>query len=648
VALVGFWRIRCIEDDCEILEMKTGFVTIGGYGTSNTSVVSKRHHCSCLCSSSRQHKYFYRAGVDVDRTRLGGKASSFFSTTVENKSTKQDVKCRPLQVSMGPKQIVFKEDSRNALARGINAVADAVRITLGPKGRNVVLERSYGAPQVVNDGVTIARDISLSDPLENTGARLVVEVASKTDQKAGDGTTTSAVLTQAIVNQGLKIVSSGANAMSVRRGITKTAEYIVSEIRKVAKPLRGQEDIRAIATIASGGDQTIGSNIAEAYARVGENGSTTVEESQSLMDEVEVTEGMELDRGFISPYFVKDQERQVAELTRPRVLVTDSKLSVVQELVPLLESLVKSKEPLLIICEDLTGEALSTLVVNKMRGVLDVAAIKAPGFGDRRKAYLQDIAILTGATYVTEELGITLDQVTVDMLGRAERVVVGKELTTIISTGEHQEEVKKRIAQIRKEIEDTDSQFDREKGEERIARLGGGIARIKVGAATETELKDKKLRYEDALNSTKCALEEGIVPGGGTTLAFLAQKVPEFEKTLSDEDERLGAQIVGRALEAPLVQIATNAGKEGYVVLNEVRKKELGWGWNAATDEYVNFYDAGIVDPAKVVCWALENAASIASMVLTTEALVVEIPEKKKNTSSGGDGMGDLPGESYM
>eukprot|EP00871_Galdieria_phlegrea_P003771 jgi/Galph1/4395/GphlegSOOS_G3028.1 len=625
--------------------MKTSFVSVLGVAQSN-SLVSRKYKCSCSDAVRNQRVLKTRSLSTPVSGYSGSSFISSYSKIGARKTVVNRQEAQPLQVYMGPKQIVFREDSRSALVRGINAVADAVRITLGPKGRNVVLERSYGAPQVVNDGVTIARDISLSDPLENTGARLVVEVTSKTDQKAGDGTTTSAVLTQAIVNQGLKIVSSGANAMSVRRGISKTAAYVISEIRKAARPLRGQEDIRAIATIAAGGDETIGSNIAEAYARVGENGSTTVEESQSLVDEVEVTEGMELDRGFISPYFVKDQERQVAELSRPRVLVTDSKLSVVQELVPLLESLVKSKEPLLIICDDLTGEALSTLVVNKMRGVLDIAAIKAPGFGDRRKAYLQDIAILTGATFVTEELGITMDQVTVDMLGRAERVIVGKELTTIISTGEHQEEVKKRIAQIRKEIENTDSTFDKEKGEERIARLGGGIARIKVGAATETELKNKKLKYEDSLNSTKCALEEGIVPGGGSLLAFLALKVPEFEKTLQDEDERLGAQIVGRALEAPLVQIATNAGKEGYVILNEARKKEFSWGWNAATEEYVNMFDAGIVDPAKVVCWALENAASIASMVLTTEALIVEIPEKKKE-SQAGDGMGGMP-EGYM
>jgi len=542
-------------------------------------------------------------------------------------------KQKKVNVKMMAKKVVFGEESRKSLVNGINAVADAVKITLGPKGRNVVLERSFGAPQVINDGVTIARDIELSDPLENTGARLLQEVASKTDLKAGDGTTTSTVLTQSIVNQGIKAVASGVNPLALKRGIEKTCRILIQEIKKNAVPCNGIEDIRNIATIAAGGNQEIGRIISTAFEKVGENGSTTVEESQSLQDEVDFTEGMELDRGYISPYFVKDMERQIAEFTNPRIIVTDKKITAVQELVPLLEMVVRSKEPILIVAEDITGEALSTLVVNKMRGVLDVCAIRAPGFGERKKAYLEDIAILTGATYIAEEAGLSLDTVTMEQLGKASRVVVAKEACTIIADGANQENVSKRIEQIRKQVENTDSDFDREKGEERIARLGGGIARIKVGAATETELKDKKLRYEDAINSTKAAIQLGITPGGGATLVHLIRKIPEIQDSLEDEEEKLGAGIIGKALEAPLLQIAQNCGKEGEVVLDRCKNLEFGEGYNAATDTYENLLDCGVVDPAKVTCWALENSCSIASMVLTTEALVVEIPEKKKAKS---------------
>jgi chaperonin GroEL len=550
-----------------------------------------------------------------------------------------------LSLSMA-KKVTFGEESRKSLVNGINAVADAVKITLGPKGRNVVLERTFGIPQVINDGVTIARDIELEDPMENTGARLLQEVASKTDLKAGDGTTTSTVLTQAIVNRGIKAVTSGVNPLALKRGIEKTCRILVKEIKAMARPCSGIDDIRNIATIAAGGNEEIGRIISMAFEKVGENGSTTVEESQSLQDEVDFTEGMELDRGYISPYFVKDMERQIAELINPRILVTDKKITSVQELVPLLETVVRSKEPLLIIAEDVTGEALSTLVVNKMRGVLDVCAIRSPGFGERRKAYLEDIAILTGATYIAEEVGLTLDKVTIDQLGKANRIIVAKEACTIISDSASQEKITARIEQIKRQIQNTDSEFDREKGEERIARLGGGIARIKVGAATETELKDKKLRYEDAINSTKAAIEMGITPGGGSTLLSLIKKIPEIQKILPDEDERLGATIVAKALEAPILQIALNAGQEGEVVLNKCQRMEYGMGYNAATNTYENLFDSGVVDAAKVACWSLENACSIASMVLTTEALVVEIPEKK--TQQKEDSMGDLPGESYM
>lgn len=545
-------------------------------------------------------------------------------------------------VTMAAKKVVFGDEARAALMKGINLVAEAVKITLGPKGRNVVLERNYGAPQVVNDGVTIAKDITLKDPMANTGARLLQEVASKTDLKAGDGTTTSTLLCQELIIQGLKAVAAGRNPIAIKRGMDKAVKRVVEEIKSVAKPCNGIEDIRSVATISAGNDDTIGEIIATAYERIGQNGSTSVEESQSLTDEVEFTEGMELDRGFVSPYFVKDQERQVADLKNPLILITDMKISAVNDIVGILESLVKSKKPLLIVCDELSGEALSTIIVNKMRGVLDVAAIKSPGFGERRKEYLQDIAILTGAVYIAEDLGLTLDSVKESDLGRAERVVVAKESTTIISTGEHQEAIAQRVAQIRNMVQNTDSTFDREKGEERIARLSGGIARIKVGAATETELKDKKLRYEDALNSTKAAIEAGIVPGGGTTLLHCSKVIPSLIESLSDEDEQIGAQIVLKSLEAPVKQIAKNAGKEGEVILEKVRDLEFGMGYNARTDKFENLIESGVIDPTKVACWALENAESVASLVLTTECLVVEIPEPKK-----GDGMGDLPGQDY-
>lgn len=569
--------------------------------------------------------------------------NKFYLKKYNNKNSKTRTSC---DFKMMAKKVVFSEESRKSLVNGINAVADAVKITLGPKGRNVVLQRQYGSPQVINDGVSIARDIELEDPLENTGARLLQEVASKTDLKAGDGTTTSTVLTQSIVNQGIKAVTSGVNPLALKRGIEKTSRILVKEIKKLAKPCNGIEDIRNVATIASGGNEEIGRIISTAFEKVGENGSTTVEESQSLQDEVDFTEGMELDRGYISPYFVKDMERQIAELINPRVVVTDKKITSVQELVPLLEMVVRIKEPLLIIAEDITGEALSTLVVNKMRGVLDVCAIRAPGFGERKKGYLEDIAILTGATYLAEEVGLTLDKITVEQLGKANRVVVAKEACTIISEEANQEKVNARIQIIKKQIENTDSDFDKEKGEERIARLGGGIARIKVGAATETELKDKKLRYEDAINSTKAAIEMGVTPGGGSTFLHLIRKIPEIRDSFIDEEEKLGATIVGRALEAPLLQIAKNAGQEGEVVLDKCQRMEFGMGFNAATNTYENLFESGVIDAAKIICWALENSCSIAAMVLTTEALVVEIPEKKK--AGQNDGMSDLPGESYM
>lgn len=459
---------------------------------------------------------------------------------------------------------------------------------------------------------------------------MVQEVASKSDSKAGDGTTTSTLMAQEIVNQGMRAVTAGVNPVALNTGIRKCARILAEKVGSIAKPVDSVDDLRNVATIASGSVE-MGRIIATAFDRVGETGSTVVEESQTLVDEVEFTEGLTIDRGFVSPYLVKDQERQIAELNEPRILVTDVKIDNVNELVPLLEQMVKTKEPIFIVAEDVTGEALSALVVNKMRGVLDCVAIKAPGFGERRKEYLQDIAIATGATLVAEEVGITLDSVTVDMLGTAERVVVAKEVTTIVTDGKQEEAVKNRISQIRRMAEDADTTFDKEKAEERVAALGGGIARIKVGAATETELKDKKLRYEDALNSVKSAQEMGIVPGGGACLAFLQKSMEsELLDAMEGDDEKQGAQIIIKSLSAPVKQIATNAGIEGEVVLARVQNKnEFGWGWDAGTMKYCDLLEAGVIDPAKVTINALENSASIAGLVLTTECLVTEIPVEK-------------------
>ncbi|KOP23996.1 molecular chaperone GroEL [Hapalosiphon sp. MRB220] len=542
------------------------------------------------------------------------------------------------------KIIAFDEDSRRALEKGINTLADAVKITLGPKGRNVLLEKKFGTPQIVNDGITVAKEIELEDPLENTGAKLIQEVASKTKEVAGDGTTTATVLAQTMIREGLKNVAAGANPVATRHGIEKTVEKLVKEIATVAKPVEGSA-IAQVATVSAGNDEEIGAMIAEAMEKVTKDGVITVEESKSLTTELEVVEGMQIDRGYISPYFITDNERMTVEFENARILITDKKISNIQDLVPVLEKVARLGQPLLIIAEDVEGEALATLVVNKARGVLSAAAIKAPGFGDRRKAMLQDIAILTGGQLISEEIGLSLDIVSLEMLGTAQKIAIDKDNTTIVAGSEHSADVQKRIAQIRKQLEETDSDYDKEKLQERIAKLAGGVAVIKVGAATETELKDRKLRIEDALNATKAAVEEGIVPGGGTMLIHLSKKVAEIKNTLSDE-EKIGADIVERSLDAPLRQIADNAGVEGAVIVEKVRTTEFNVGYNAATGEFQDMIAAGIIDPAKVVRYALQNAASIASMVLTTEAVVAEKPEKKP--AGGAPDMGGMGGMGGM
>jgi chaperonin GroEL len=539
---------------------------------------------------------------------------------------------------MAAKLITFEEEARRALERGMDMLANAVRITLGPKGRNVVLEKKWGAPTITNDGVSIAKEIELEDPLEKVGAELVKEVAKKTDDVAGDGTTTATVLAQAMVKEGLRNVAAGANPMALKRGMERAVELAVEAIKDQAKEVETKEEIAHVGAI-SAADPEIGEQIAEAVDKVGKDGVITVEESNTFGMELELVEGMRFDKGYISPYFITDPERMEAVLEEPYILLANQKISAVKDLLPVLEKVMQTGKPLVVIAEDVEGEALATLVVNKIRGTFKSVAVKAPGFGDRRKAMLQDMAILTGGQVISEEVGLKLENTTLDLLGRARKVVVTKDDTTIVEGQGNPEEIKGRINQIKAEIEKTDSDYDREKLQERLAKLSGGVAVIKVGAATEVELKEKKHRIEDAVQSTKAAIEEGIVPGGGVAL-LNAQAA--LDKVDLEGDELTGAMIVKRALEEPLKQIATNAGLEGGVVVEKVRSVEPGWGLNAETGEYVDMFKAGIIDPAKVTRSALQNAASIAALFLTTEAVVAEKPEKEKAPTPGGGGMDEF------
>jgi chaperonin GroEL len=532
------------------------------------------------------------------------------------------------------KMIAFDEEARRGLERGMNTLADAVKVTLGPKGRNVVLEKKWGAPTITNDGVSIAKEIELEDPYEKIGAELVKEVAKKTDDVAGDGTTTATVLAQALVREGLRNVAAGANPMALKKGIEKAVAAVSEYLLSTAKDVETKEQIAATASI-SAADPAIGELIAEAMDKVGKEGVITVEESNTFGLELELTEGMRFDKGYTSPYFVTDTERMEAVLDDPYVLVVNSKISSVKDLLPLLEKVMQSGKPLLIISEDVEGEALATLVVNKIRGTFKSAAVKAPGFGDRRKAMLGDIAILTGGQVISEEVGLKLENAGIDLLGRARKVVVTKDETTIVEGAGDQDQIAGRVNQIRAEIEKSDSDYDREKLQERLAKLAGGVAVIKAGAATEVELKERKHRIEDAVRNAKAAVEEGIVAGGGVALA---QAYSVFEKLELTGDEATGANIVRVALEAPLKQIAINAGLEGGVVAEKVRNSEIGWGLNAATGEYVDLVAAGIIDPAKVTRSALQNAASIAALFLTTEAVIADKPEKSAPAMPGGDG----------
>jgi chaperonin GroEL len=542
---------------------------------------------------------------------------------------------------MAHKDIKYSTEARQALEAGVDAVANAVKVTLGPKGRYVVLDKKFGAPTITNDGVTIAREIEVEDVFENQGAQLVREVATATNDVAGDGTTTATVLAQAIVRRGLKNVAAGANPLALKRGIEKAVDQVVANIASQAKAVSGKDQIARVATI-SAGDEDIGDVIADAIDKVGKDGVVNVEEGQTFGMDLEFTEGMQFDKGYISPYMVTDQDRMEASLEDPYILIANQKIGSVRDVLPVLEAVIQSGKPLLIIAEDVEGESLATLVVNKLRGTFTGVAVKAPGFGDRRKRMLEDIAILTKAEVITEEMGLKLENTEIKQLGRARRVVVEKDTTTIVDGAGDAQAIKGRINQIKAEIENTDSDFDREKLQERLAKLSGGVAVVKVGAATETEMKEKKHRVEDALQATRAALEEGIVPGGGVALlqAFSAVKVDN----IADDDEKTGARIVLRALEEPLRQLAENAGLEGSVVVNDVRKAKKGQGLNAATNEIVDLVAAGVIDPAMVTRSALQNAASIAKNILTTEAIVAEVPEKDGAGAGGGGGMPDMSG----
>ena len=541
---------------------------------------------------------------------------------------------------MAAKQLVFDVDARKALERGVTAVANAVKVTLGPKGRNVVLDRKFGSPVITKDGVTVAKEIELEDPYENMGAQLCKEVASKTNDVAGDGTTTATVLAQAMVLEGLKNVAAGANPIFLKRGIDLAVEKAVEELKKLSTPIEGKDDIAHVAAI-SGNDEEIGSLIAEAMERVGKDGVIAVEESKGTATTVDIVEGMEFDRGYVSGYFVTNPDSMEVELENPYILLHEKKISSVQDLLPLLERIARVGRPLLIVAEDVEGEALATLVVNKLRGTFNCAAVKAPGFGDRRKAMMEDIAILTGGTFLSEDLGIKLENVELSMLGEANRVKIGKEKTTIVEGKGEKKAIEGRVSQIKHQIEETESDYDREKLQERLAKLAGGVAVIKVGAATETELKEKKHRIEDALAATRAAVEEGIVAGGGATLVNI---IPSLDSIKAEGDVKVGVNIVRRALEEPVRQISFNAGLEGSIVVERIRTSKPGFGLNAMTGEYVELVKAGIVDPVKVTRSALQNAASVAAMVLTTEALIVEIPDKRKAAAGapGYPGGGDM------
>jgi chaperonin GroEL len=545
-----------------------------------------------------------------------------------------------------PKQLKFDDKARRGLEAGVNQLADTVKVTLGPKGRNVVIDKKFGAPTITNDGVTIAREVELEDPFENMGAQLVKEVATKTNDVAGDGTTTATVLAQALIHEGLRNVAAGANPMSLKRGIEAAVKAAVEAIKAQAKDVDDKSEIAQVASI-SAADPSIGEVLADAIDRVGKDGVVTVEESNTFGLELDFTEGMQFDKGYLSPYFVTDQERQEAVLEDPFILIANSKISAVHDLVPVLERVMQTGKPLLIIAEDIEGEALATLVVNKIRGTFTSVAVKAPGFGDRRKAMLQDMAILTGGQVVSEEVGLKLENTTLDLLGRARKVVVDKDNTTIVEGGGTEADVKGRIAQIKREIDDTDSDWDREKLQERLAKLSGGVAVVKVGAATEVELKEKKHRIEDALSATRAAIEEGVVAGGGTALLRSRPAVLEVVAKLHG-DEATGAAIVARSLEEPLKWIAINAGLEGSVVVQQAERETGGMGLNAATGEFVDLIKAGVIDPAKVTRSALQNAASIAALLLTTEAIVADKPEKKAAAPAGAPGgMGGMGGMGF-
>jgi chaperonin GroEL len=543
---------------------------------------------------------------------------------------------------MAAKDVRFGENVRNRMVSGVNVLANAVKITLGPKGRNVVLERSFGAPTITKDGVSVAKEIELKDKFENMGAQMVKEVASNTSDEAGDGTTTATVLAQAIIREGLKAVSSGRNPMDVKRGIDKAVITCVEELKKLSKPCKDSKNIAQVGTISANSDESIGKTIADAMEKVGKEGVITVEEGSGLDNELEVVEGMQFDRGYLSPYFINNQQNQTSELEKPVILLCDKKISNIREMLPLLEGVAKAGRPLLVIAEDLEGEALATLVVNNIRGILKVSAVKAPGFGDRRKAMLQDIAILTGGTVISDEVGLSLEKATLNDLGEAKKIVVEKENTTIIDGAGKASDIKARVESIRQQAEEATSDYDKEKLQERVAKLSGGVAVIKVGAATEIEMKEKKARVEDALHATRAAVEEGVVPGGGVALVRVLKALDKLET--KNEDQAVGVKILARAIEEPLRQIVENAGEDAAVILNRVKEGKGSFGYNAATGEFGDLIEQGILDPTKVTRLALQNAASVSGLLLTTEVMIAEAPKDEEHSHGGGMPPGGMGG----